>query len=76
MRLMAKHTAVLQYLMELGYVLFTGRILPRGRELAELRISKLAAAPSCGGEHVEIARRRNLFDEKIEWVTHGLSAPD
>lgn len=74
MRLMAKHPPIFRRQMEMGQVLFTGRIAPRERELAVLRISWLAGAAFEWGEHVEIARRSNVSDEEIERVTQGSSA--
>lgn len=74
MRLMAKHPPIFRRQMEMGHVLFTGRIPPRERELAVLRISWLAGAPFEWGEHVEIAKRCGLSPGEIERVTQGSSA--
>ncbi|MCB2075327.1 MAG: carboxymuconolactone decarboxylase family protein [Novosphingobium sp.] len=75
MRLMAKHPPIFQRQMEMGNVLFTGRISPRERELAVLRISWLAGAAFEWGEHVEIGKRSGLSAEEIERVTQGSSSP-
>lgn len=74
MRLMAKHPALFRRQMEMGSVLFKGRISPRERELAVLRISWLAGAAFEWGEHVEIGKRAGLSAEEIERVTQGSSA--
>jgi len=74
MRIMAKHPPIFHRQMEMGNVLFTGRISPRERELAVLRISWLAGAPFEWGEHVAIAKRSSVSDEEIERVTQGSSA--
>lgn len=74
MRLMAKHGDIFQRQMEMGNVLFNGRISPRERELAVLRISWLAGAPFEWGEHVEIGKRSGLSSEEIERITQGSSA--
>lgn len=74
MRLMAKHPPLFQRQMEMGNVLFNGRISPRDREIAVLRISWLAGAPFEWGEHVEIAKRAGLSAEEVERITQGSSA--
>ena len=74
MRLMAKHPAIFHRQMEMGAVLFKGRIPPRERELAVLRVSWLAGAPFEWGEHVEIGKRCGLSPVEIERVTQGSSA--
>lgn len=74
MRLMAKHPPIFHRQMEMGNVLFNGRISPREREIAVLRISWLAGAAFEWGEHVEIGKRAGLSSEEIERITHGSSA--
>jgi alkylhydroperoxidase family enzyme len=74
MRLMAKHPPIFHRQMEMGNVLFNGRISPRDRELAVLRISWLAGAPFEWGEHVVISKRCGVTAEEIERVTQGSSA--
>jgi 4-carboxymuconolactone decarboxylase len=74
MRLMAKHPPLFHRQMEMGNVLFNGRISPREREIAVLRISWLAGAAFEWGEHVEIGKRAGLSIEEIERVTQGSSA--
>lgn len=74
MRLMAKHFDIFECQMAMGNVLFNGRISPRERELAVLRISWLAGAPFEWGEHVEIGKRCGLSPEEIERITLGSSA--
>lgn len=75
MRLMAKHPPLFHRQMEMGNVLFNGRISPRERELAVLRISWLAGAAFEWGEHVEIGKRCGLSADEIKRVTRGSSAP-
>lgn len=65
---MAKHPAIFHRQMEMGNVLFNGRIPPRERELAVLRVSWLAGAPFEWGEHVEIGKRCGLSPPEIERV--------
>lgn len=74
MRLMAKHPPIFRRQMEMGAVLFNGRVSPRERELAVLRVSWLAGAPFEWGEHVEIGKRCGLSPDEIERVTQGSSA--
>ena len=73
MRLMAKHPPLFHRQMEMGNVLFTGRISPREREIAVLRISWLAGAAFEWGEHVEIGKRAGLSADEIERITQGSS---
>lgn len=74
MRLMVKHPPLFHRQMEMGNVLFNGRISPREREIAVLRISWLAGAAFEWGEHVEIGKRVGLSPEEIERITAGSSA--
>lgn len=74
MRVMAKHPPLFHRQMKMGNVLFTGRIAPREREIAVLRISWLAGAAFEWGEHVEIGKRAGLSPEEIERITQGSSA--
>src|SRR5690606_28027121 len=74
MRIMAKHPALFRPNMELGTMLYNGRIPPRERELAILRCGWLCRAPFEWGEHVDIGKRYGLSDEVVERVTHGSSA--
>lgn len=74
MRLMAKHPPIFHRQMEMGNVLFNGRISPREREIAVLRISWLAGAAFEWGEHVEIGKRSGLSAEEIERITRGSAA--
>lgn len=75
-RLMAKHPQIFRRQMEMGAALFGGRIPPRERELAVLRISWLGGAPYEWGEHVEISKRCGLSPDEIERVTRGSSAAE
>lgn len=75
MRTMMKHPGLFRCQMDMGTVLFTGRIPPPERELAILRIGWLCRAPYEWGQHVAIARRVGLNAAAIERVTQGSSAP-
>lgn len=74
MRTMLKHPEIFRCQMEMGAVVFKGRIPPRERELAVLRCGWLCRAPFEWGEHVDIAKRYGLSDEEVERVTQGSSA--
>jgi alkylhydroperoxidase family enzyme len=74
MRIMAKHQAIFRPNMELGTVLYNGRIPPRERELAILRCGWLCRAPFEWGEHAMISKRWGLTDEEVERATQGSSA--
>jgi 4-carboxymuconolactone decarboxylase len=75
MRTMVKHPELFKAQMELGTVLFKGRIPARERELAVLRIGWLAGAPYEYGEHVKIAQRYGVTLEEIARANIGSSAP-
>ncbi len=74
-RTVAKHPDVFRRQLEMGTTLFTGRIQPRERELAVLRIAWLTRAPYEWGEHVVIAKRYGMTTEEVERVTQGSTAP-
>lgn len=76
MRTMVKHPDLFRAQMEIGAVLFKGRISPRERELAVLRIGWLAGAPYEWGEHVKISQRYGVTREEIARARQGSSAPD
>ena len=75
MRTMVKHPDLFRAQMELGTVLFKGRIPARERELAVLRIGWLAGAPYEWGEHVKISQRYGVSHEEIARAQAGSSAP-
>ena len=75
MRTLAKHPALFRSQMETGTLFFKGRIPPRERELAVLRIGWLAGAPYEWGEHVKISQRYGVTSEEIERATVGSEAP-
>lgn len=75
MRTMMKHPEVFARQMEMGTTIFTGRIPPRERELAILRIGWLCRAPYEWGQHVDIARRMGVTTEEVERVTRGSADP-
>ena len=74
MRTMMKHPDLFRCQMEMGTVLFNGRIPPRDRELAILRIGWLCRAPYEWGQHVDIAKRVGLTDAQVERATQGSDA--
>jgi alkylhydroperoxidase family enzyme len=74
MRLMAKHPAIFRCQMQMGSVLFQGKIPQRERELAVLMVAWVTRAAYEWGEHVEIGKRCGLSDEEITRVTEGSAA--
>lgn len=75
MRTMIKHPEIFGPHMVMGATIFGGRIAPRERELAVLRLAWLSRAPYEWGEHVDIAQRYGVSPEEVERVTQGSSAP-
>jgi len=75
MRTLIKHPAIFRCQMQMGTAIFRGKIPPRARELAVLRIGWLSRAPFEWGEHVDISKRYGVSDEEVERVTQGSSAP-
>lgn len=75
MRTVAKHPDIFRCQMEMGAVIFKGRIPPREREIAVLRCGWLCRAPYEWGEHVDIGKRYGLSDEEVARVQQGSSAP-
>lgn len=73
-RTMLKNPELLRLQLEMGKTLFTGRLPPRARELAVLRIAWLLQAPYEWGEHVHIARRYGVTGEEVERVVEGSAA--
>ena len=71
---MAKHPEVFRCQLDMGTVLFQGKILPRERELAVLRVGWLCRAPYEWGQHCAIARRYGVSDEEIARVVIGSAA--
>lgn len=74
MRTLAKHPGLFRSHMETGTLFFKGRISPRERELAVLRIGWLAGAPYEWGEHVKISQRYGVTPAEIERAIVGSSA--
>ena len=74
MRTLAKHPGLFRSHMESGTLFFKGRISPRERELAVLRIGWLTGAPYEWGEHVKIAQRYGVSPEEIERAVVGSAA--
>lgn len=73
---MIKHPEIFRCQMEMGTAIFQGRISPRERELAVLRVGWLTQAPYEWGQHVAIAKRYGLSDEEVERVTQGSDAEE
>jgi len=73
-RTIAKHPGIFRNQLETGTTLFTGRLPPRERELAVLRIGWLLRAPYEWGEHVKIAKRYGVQPQDIERVIEGAAA--
>lgn len=74
-RTVAKHPDVFRCQLQMGTALFTGRLAPRERELAVLRIAWLLGAPYEWGEHVVIAKRYGMTADEVERATQGATAP-
>lgn len=74
MRVMLKQPALFGCHMEMGSAIFTGRLPPRDRELAVLRIAWLSQSPYEWAEHVDIAQRFGRTAEEAARVTQGSSA--
>jgi 4-carboxymuconolactone decarboxylase len=74
MRVMMKHPEVFARQMEMGAALYNGRIPPRERELAILRIGWLTQSPYEWGEHVNIAQRVGLSLEDVARAREGSAA--
>jgi 4-carboxymuconolactone decarboxylase len=72
---MMKHPALHRCQMDMGMVLFKGRIPVRERELAVLRVGWLCRAPYEWGQHAVIAKRYGVTVDEIERVTQGSAAP-
>lgn len=74
MRTMVKHPDIFRCQMEMGAVLFRGRIPARERELAVLRVGWLCRAPYEWGQHVAIGYRVGLTADEISRVRIGSDA--
>ncbi len=72
---MIRHPALFASQLDMGTTLFKGKIPPRARELAVLRIGYLCRAPYEWGEHVDISQRYGVTRDEVERVTQGSSAP-
>lgn len=75
MRTVIKHPEIFRRQMEMGAVLFNGRIPARERELAILRVGWLCRAPYEWGQHVAIGYRVGLAADEIARVRIGSGAP-
>ena len=74
-RTMCKHPEIFRCQLEMGTAIFKGRIPPRERELAVLRVGWLLRAPYEWGEHVGIGKRCGLTPEEVARVIDGSAAP-
>jgi len=74
-RTVVKHPAIFRCQMDMGTTIFSGKIPPRERELAVLRIAWLCRAPYEWGEHVDLGKRFGLTAEEVERTVQGSSAP-
>lgn len=74
MRVVLRHPELFGCHMELGSAVFAGRLPPRDRELAVLRIAWLSQSPYEWGEHVDIAQRFGRTAEEAARVTQGSAA--
>jgi alkylhydroperoxidase family enzyme len=74
-RTMIKNSQVLLGLTGMGKAISTGKVPPRERELAVLRVCWLLGAPYAWGEHVVIGKRCGVSPEEIERVVQGSAAP-
>lgn len=74
MRVVMKHPAIFARQMEMGADLYNGRIPPRERELAILRIGWLTQSPYEWGEHANIAQRMGMSLDEVRRVREGSAA--
>jgi alkylhydroperoxidase family enzyme len=72
---MAQRPDLLEGQLEMGAIIFNGRLPARERELAVLRIGWLLRAPYEWGEHVDISQRYGVTKAEIERVIVGSGAP-
>ena len=72
---MASRPDLFKAQLEMGAVIVTGRLPPRERELAVLRIGWLLRAPYEWGEHVDISQRYGVTHAEIERIILGPDAP-
>jgi alkylhydroperoxidase family enzyme len=72
---MASRPDLLKGQLEMGAIIFNGRLPARERELAVLRIGWLLRAPYEWGEHVDIGQRYGVSKAEIERVILGSGAP-
>ncbi|MCB2079460.1 MAG: carboxymuconolactone decarboxylase family protein [Novosphingobium sp.] len=74
MRTMIKHPALFRLQMEMGNMLYNGKIPQRERELAILRNAWICRAPFEWGQHVIIAHRIGITGDEIERARIGSAA--
>lgn len=70
-----RHPEIFRCQLEMGDAIYNGRIPPREREIAVLRVGWLSRAPYEWGEHVAIGKRCGLSPEEIARVIEGSAAP-
>jgi alkylhydroperoxidase family enzyme len=69
-----KHPEIFASQMVMGTALYNGRIPPRERELAILRIAWLTQSPYEWGQHVAIAQRVGMNLDEVHRAREGSSA--
>lgn len=74
MRTMIKHPALFKCQMEMGNMLYNGKIPVRERELAILHNAWLCQAPFEWGQHVIIAKRIGISGDEIDRTRQGAAA--
>lgn len=74
MRTVIRHPELFRHQMALGNMLYNGKLPPRERELAILRIAWMLRAPFEWGQHVNITRRMGFADEEIQRAKQGSAA--
>lgn len=73
--IMFKHPGLSRAQMQLGLEMGAkGKIPPRERELAILRVAWLTGAPFEWGEHLPYGKKHGLSDDDVERVTFGSDA--
>ena len=76
-RTMLRHPDLFAQQITVGLGLIArGKLSPRDRELAILRVAWLCGAPYEWGEHVIVARKVGVTAEDVERITAGPDAPD
>jgi alkylhydroperoxidase family enzyme len=73
--IMLRHPELCRKHTDLGlFLLGSGTLSPRDRELAVLRVAWLCQAPYEWGEHVAVAKSQGMTSEEVERITVGSAA--